>query len=123
MRHDALMALLHGQSPGPPTDAPDEVAGAAAGAAVRDCMALEAEHAADHPEVVGARARLDRAVEVWREAKDNPPTVDFEGGARPMPPPGPPSHEATLLALLQVEGERVDALARDFDLDRTRGGF
>lgn len=33
--------------------------------------------------------------------------------------PGPPSHEATLMALLRVDAERVDALARDFD----RGGF
>jgi len=121
MKHDELVAMLHVQSPGPPTDAPDEAAGAAVRDSLADCTALGATHAPDHPEVVGARARLDRAVEVWREAKTNLPTVDFDGGARPMPPPAPPSHEATLLALLRVDGERVDALARDFD--RTRGGF
>ena len=120
MKHDALIRTLLGELQTQADQTPEAVAGAAVRDSLADFTAAEAQHAPDSPEVVGARAGLDRALEVWRGAKENVPDPDFEGGARPGPPPGPPSHEATLTALLQVEADRVDGLARHIDRQSTR---
>jgi hypothetical protein len=124
MKHEALTRMLHGGPEAQVEQTPEVVAGSAVRDSLANVTAAEGQHASDSPEVVGARAHLDRALEVWREAKENvpaPPDPDFEGGARPLPPPGPPSHEATVLALIQVKADRVDGLARHIDRQSERG--